>query len=81
MGNRLHLKRLITGNLFKRLCDGMFIFQSHSFACTILPYSRKTKHELSKIFVEHARTLLTQSFEPKPNSRALTTAGSVMTSE
>ena len=32
--------------------------QNPSFACSILMYSRKTVLESSKIFVEHARTLL-----------------------
>ena len=52
-------------NLFKRVCDEMFIFQSHSFAGTILPYSRKTQHELSKIFVEHARHAASIEFRPQ----------------
>jgi len=45
--------------------------QSLSFACSISAYSRKTTWSMRCL-------LLGYSFEPRPNSRALGTAGSVM---
>ena len=47
---------------------------SLSFACSILAYSRKTLHDPSKIFVEHARHVAGMLL---PYSRALGIAGSV----
>ena len=54
--------------------------KSLSSACLILTYSRKTLHELSKIFVEHVLHVgIVKSFDPRPNSHVPDTAGSVLT--
>ena len=54
--------------------------KSLSFVSSILTYSRKTLHELSKIFVEHVLHVgIIKSFDPSPNSHVPDTAGSVLT--
>ena len=53
--------------------------QSFSSACLILAYSRKTLHESIKIFLKHARLNARHVariwLQPRPNTRALATAG------
>ena len=47
-------------------------------ASRVFLYSRKTLHELSKILVELSLHVARMQFEPRPNSRELGTASSVM---
>ena len=51
--------------------------QSLSFACLILAYSGKTRHESSKIFVELVPHFAGIQFWPWPNSQAVALTGSV----
>ena len=54
-------------------------YQSLSFACLILVHSRKTRLNRGRSLLSMRDMLLGYSFEPRPNSRALSIADSVMT--